>query len=110
MGYSGKLPDTPRKCKHVIGNDGFDCSIQSGGTIFQAANSCEAEGPKPTRGNRMNLSPPSQITLILSVLLAVLALLVRYAGVAIPVASGHSFETMLAAFLLLLAGVLFRGF
>jgi hypothetical protein len=24
--------------------------------------------------------------------------------------SGHSFETMLAAFLLLLAGVLFRGF
>ncbi|HKA99317.1 MAG TPA: hypothetical protein VKD02_00930 [Methyloceanibacter sp.] len=58
----------------------------------------------------MNLSPPSQITLILSVLFAVLALLVRYAGVAIPVVSGHSFETMLAAFLLLLAGVLFRGF
>jgi hypothetical protein len=58
----------------------------------------------------MNLSPPSQITLILSVLLAVLALLVRYADVAIPVVSGHSFETMLAAFLLLLAGVLFRGF
>jgi hypothetical protein len=47
---------------------------------------------------------------MLSVLLAVLALLVRYAGVAIPVVSGHSFETMLAAFLLLLAGVLFRGF
>jgi hypothetical protein len=44
------------------------------------------------------------------VLFAVLALLVRYAGVAIPVVSGHSFETMLAAFLLLLAGVLFRGF
>jgi hypothetical protein len=58
----------------------------------------------------MNLSPPSQITLILAVLLAVLALLVRYASVAIPVVSGHSFETMLAAFLLLLAGVLFRGF
>ena len=58
----------------------------------------------------MNLSPPSQFTLIFSVLLAVLALLVRYAGVAIPVVSGHSFETMLAAFVLLLAGVLFRGF
>ena len=28
----------------------------------------------------------------------------------IPVVSGHSFETMLVAFLLLLAGVLFRGF
>ena len=58
----------------------------------------------------MNLSPPSQVTFILSVLLAVLALLVRYADVAVPVVSGHSFETMLVAFLLLLAGVLFRGF
>jgi hypothetical protein len=58
----------------------------------------------------MNLSPPSQVTFILSVILAVLALLVRYADVAIPVVSGNSFETMLVAFLLLLAGVLFRGF
>jgi hypothetical protein len=60
----------------------------------------------------MNLSPPSQVTFILSVVLAVLALLVRYADVAIPVVSlsGNSFETMLVAFLLLLAGVLFRGF
>ena len=41
-----------------------------------------------------------------SVLLAVLALLVRYAGAAIPVVSGHSFETMLVAFLLLLEHVL----
>jgi hypothetical protein len=40
----------------------------------------------------MSLSPPSQVTFILSVLLAILALLVRYADAAIPVASGHSFE------------------
>jgi hypothetical protein len=58
----------------------------------------------------MSLSPPSQVTFLLSVLLAVLSLLVRYAHTAIPVVSGHSFETMLVAFLLLLAGVLFRGF
>jgi hypothetical protein len=58
----------------------------------------------------MNLTPPSQVTFILAVLLAVLALLVRYANVVIPVVSGHSLETMLVAFLLLLAGVLFRGF
>jgi hypothetical protein len=58
----------------------------------------------------MNLSPPSQLALILSVLLAVLALLVRYTHVDIPVVSGHSFETLLAGFLLLLAGNLFRGF
>jgi hypothetical protein len=59
---------------------------------------------------RMSLSPPSQVTCILSVLLAVLALLVRYADAAIPLVREHSFETMLVAFLLLLAGVLFRGF
>jgi len=58
----------------------------------------------------MNLTPPSQVTFILAVLLAVLALLVKYASAAIPVVSGHSFETMLVAFLLLLAVVLFRGF
>ncbi len=58
----------------------------------------------------MNLTPPSQVTFILAMLRAVLALLVRYASAAIPVVTGHSFETMLVAFLLLLAGVLFRGF
>jgi hypothetical protein len=55
-------------------------------------------------------SAPAQVTFILSVLLAVLALLARYADTAIPVVSGHSFETMLLVFLLILAGVLFRGF
>ncbi len=58
----------------------------------------------------MTLTPPTQVTFILSVLLAILALLVKYAHAAIPVVSGHSFETMSVAFLLLLAGVLFRGF
>ena len=41
--------------------------------------------------------------------LAVLALLVRYAHVAIPVVSNYTFETLLVAFLLLLAGNMFRG-
>jgi hypothetical protein len=58
----------------------------------------------------MGLSPPSQAAFFLSVLLAVLALLVRYAHVGIPLVSGYSFETLLVAFLLLLAGNMFRGF
>jgi hypothetical protein len=58
----------------------------------------------------MNLTPPSLLTFILSVLLAVLALLAHYAHVGIPIVSAHSFETLLAAFLLLLAGNLLRGF
>jgi hypothetical protein len=45
----------------------------------------------------------------LSVLLAVLALLVRYAHLAIPVVSHYTFETLLLAFVLLLAGNMFRG-
>jgi hypothetical protein len=48
--------------------------------------------------------------LVLSVLLAVLALMVRYAHLAIPIVSAHSFQTLLIGFLLLLAGNLFRGF
>ena len=56
------------------------------------------------------LTPPSRAVFILSVFLALLALLVRYAHVAIPVVSTYPFETLLAAFLLLLAGNIFRGF
>jgi hypothetical protein len=50
----------------------------------------------------MSLTPPSQVTFILAVLLAIFSLLVRYTHVEIPVVSGHSYETLLVAF--------FRGF
>jgi hypothetical protein len=56
------------------------------------------------------LTPPSRAIFILSVFLALMALLVRYAHVTIPVVSTYTFETLLIAFLLLLAGNLFRGF
>ena len=55
------------------------------------------------------LTPPSRAIFFGSVLLAVLALLVRYAHVAIPVVSHYTFETLLLAFVLLLAGNMFRG-
>ena len=48
----------------------------------------------------MGLSAPSQAAFFLAVLLAALALLVRYADVAIPIVHGHSFEPLLEAFLL----------
>jgi hypothetical protein len=41
------------------------------------------------------LTPPSRAVFIISVFLALLALLVRYAHVAIPVVSTHTFETFL---------------
>ena len=56
------------------------------------------------------LTPPSRVTFILSVFLTLLAVLVRYAHVHILVViSTYPFETLLVAFLLLLAGNLFRG-
>ena len=56
------------------------------------------------------LSPPTQVVFIVSLVLAILALLAQYTAVTIPVVSSHTFETLLLAFLLLLAGNLFRNF
>lgn len=56
------------------------------------------------------LTPPSRAVFVISVFLAILALLVRYANVAIPVVNEYTFETLLTAFLLLLVGNLFKGF
>jgi len=43
------------------------------------------------------LTPPTRLTFILSVALVMLALLVRYAHVSVPVVSAHVFETCLLA-------------
>lgn len=55
------------------------------------------------------LTPPTRVTFIISVVLAILALLVHYGHVAIPVIGAHVFETIVIAYLILLAGNLFRG-
>jgi hypothetical protein len=55
------------------------------------------------------LTPPSMIVFAISVILAILALLARYAGVRIPVVSpNHVFDALAIAYLVLLAGVVFR--
>jgi len=41
------------------------------------------------------LTPPTRLTFIISVVLVILALLVRYAHVSIPVVNAHVFETLL---------------
>jgi hypothetical protein len=56
------------------------------------------------------LTPPSRAVFIISVFLALLALLVRYAHVTIPVVSTHTFETLLVAFLLYLRAISSRDF
>ena len=57
------------------------------------------------------LPPASRAVFFLAVLLAVLATLcATRAHIAIPVVDHYTFETLLVAFLLLLAGNLFKGF
>lgn len=55
------------------------------------------------------LTPPTRLTFIISIVLVILALLVHYAHVSIPVVRDHVFETLLIGYLVLLAGNLFRG-
>ncbi len=56
------------------------------------------------------LTPPSTIVFVISLILAVLALLVRYAGVSVPVVSpARVFDVLAIAYLILLAGVVLRG-
>ncbi len=57
----------------------------------------------------MNLSAPTLPIFLISVILAVLAALVAYAGVKIPLVSGHAFATLGIGYILLLAGNLFKG-
>ena len=55
------------------------------------------------------LTAPTMPVFAIAVLLAVVALVAHYGGVAIPWVSGHVVETLAAAFALLTAGVLLRG-
>ena len=55
------------------------------------------------------LTAPSVPLFAIAVILAVLAMLVQYAGLDIPVISEHVFTTLAIAFAILTAGVLLRG-
>lgn len=57
----------------------------------------------------MRLSAPTIPIFLISVILAIAAALVVYGGVRIPLVSGHAFITLGIAYLVLLAGNLFRG-
>ena len=57
----------------------------------------------------MNLSAPTMPVFLVSVILAVIALLVHYAGVSIPWASKHVFDALAIGYVVLLAGNIFKG-
>jgi hypothetical protein len=55
------------------------------------------------------LTPPTQITLLISVILAILAVILRLTHVEIPILSAHTFAMLAIAYLVLLAGNVFDG-
>ena len=56
------------------------------------------------------LTPPSFVVFIISVILALLAVLVHYAHVSVPVVgAAHVFDVLMVAYVVMLVGVLFRG-
>ena len=55
------------------------------------------------------LTPPTQLTLIISVVLAVLAVILHYAHIELPIVSTHTFGLLLLGYLVLLAGNVIEG-
>ena len=55
------------------------------------------------------ITPPRQITLIISVALVIIALIIRFAGLELPQAINHPFGVVLLGYLVLLAGNLLEG-
>ena len=64
----------------------------------------------PFRRGGFTLTPPSVIIFVISIVLAVLAMLVRYAHVSVPVINASRvFDVLAIAYVVLTAGVLIRG-
>jgi hypothetical protein len=56
------------------------------------------------------LTPPTLAVFAISLVLAIIALLMRYAGVSVPVIrASHAFDLLAIGYVLLTIGVLFRG-
>jgi hypothetical protein len=65
--------------------------------------------PMAFRRGGFALTPPSIWIFAISLILAIVAILIRYAGVRVPIVSpARVFDVLTIAYLLLLAGVLFR--
>ena len=57
----------------------------------------------------MKLSAPTMPVFLVSIILAILVAAVKYAGVSVPVIGGYLFESLALAYIILLAGNLFKG-
>ena len=58
---------------------------------------------------QFELTPPTKVTFIISVVLAVVAVVVRFANIELPVLPTHGFLILLLGYLVLLVGNMLRG-
>ena len=64
----------------------------------------------PYRRGGFALTPPSLVIFLISLVLAVVALLAHHAHVSVPIiSSSHMFDVLAIAYVVLMTGVLFRG-
>jgi hypothetical protein len=70
----------------------------------------QQETGMPFRRGGFALTPPTFVVFLISLALAVVAMLVHYAHVSIPIISASRvFDVLAIAYVVLTAGVLFRG-
>jgi hypothetical protein len=63
----------------------------------------------PYARGRYALTPPSIVIFVVSLIFAIAAFLVRYAGISLPIINpARIFDVLAIAYILLAAGVLFR--
>jgi hypothetical protein len=63
----------------------------------------------PYARGRYALTPPSIVVFVVSLIFAIAAFLVRYAGISLPIINpARIFDVLAIAYILLAAGVLFR--
>jgi hypothetical protein len=63
----------------------------------------------PYRRGGFALTPPSLVIFLISLVLALIALLIRYAHVSVPIiSSSRVFDVLAIAYVVLVVGVLFR--
>ena len=96
----------------ALSAEGAQVSISSRDeqAIGNAARQIEQETGMPYRRGGFALTPPSLVVFLISIVLALIALLVRYAHVSVPIiSSARIFDVLAIAYVVLVIGVLFRG-
>jgi hypothetical protein len=99
---------------------GFNLKARSRSLELKASSGCcncpslpslnKQETVMPYRRGGFTLTPPSVVIFLISIVLAILAMLVHYAHVPVPIISASRvFDVLAIAYVLLAAGVLIRG-